>query len=157
MHIARASRNAQVVRREISLVPNDESLIARRSPLAAKRQPYRLTTNEAARRFGVPRQMLVYLCRRVPGLAERQTGAGGPQRVRYLIDPPQLGLLLAERIDIAAAAALFGVPLETLTGYDPAHLGMLLAVLPLATKPHRRGGRRPTPRTSATGAGHASP
>jgi hypothetical protein len=136
---------------------NDERLKrTARSQLADGRLPNRLTTAEAARRFGVPRQILVYLCRRFPGLADRQSGAGGPQRMRYLIDPPQLGILLEGRIDLAAAASRFNIALETLTQHDAARLGMLLAVLPLATRPHRRG-RRPTPRISATGAGHANP
>jgi hypothetical protein len=73
------------------------------------RPPNRLTTAEAARRFGQPLQKIVYLCR-TQNLAIAQPGAGGRYRIRYMIDPAQLGVVLDERIDRAAAAERFALP-----------------------------------------------
>lgn len=127
-----------------------------------KRQPatlcpeFRLTTAEAARRFDQPCRTLLEWCQRVPGLAERVSGPVQRRGFRWLIDPPTLGLLLAHRLDVEATAARFGVDADILRSYDPAHLGMLLAVLPLAPTPDERK-RRPSPRISAAEVGHATP
>jgi hypothetical protein len=125
--------------------------------LASNRPPNRLTTHEASRRFDVPRPTILDWCKRDESLAVRQHGTGGINAFRWMIDPARLGVLLAvgDRISIEKAAEQFGVPSDSLHGHDPAHLGRLLAELPLQPN-HNRRKRRPSPRTRATEAGHAS-
>jgi len=115
------------------------------------RPPNRLTIGEAPPRFDVPRPTLLDWCKQDRELAVRQPGSQRPNKFRWLIDAPRLAVLMAGRISIEKAATRFGVPSATLSGHDPARLGMLLAVLPIEPKPDKRKRQPAVPRP---GLGH---
>jgi hypothetical protein len=117
------------------------SRLIARIPTVERPPPHWLAISDAARRFGVSQWVIRGMCHAHQGLAVRWMTPHGPGLV---VDPAMLGLLLADRVDLAAAAAQCGVSVD---GLDAGKIGVLLAL-------NRR--KRPPPRhASVTEVDHA--
>lgn len=117
-----------------------------------------LSTHDAERRFGICRTSLRLLCRRHPELAVRASCTGSPTGWHWQINAAALGRLIGHRVDLDAAAFRFGVPRPTFECLRGGRLGLVLALLPLTTRPRGRPPRPrpPEPRHAVTEADHAT-
>jgi hypothetical protein len=110
---------------------------------------FALITADAERRFNIPRETIFRWWRDHPAIASTAPGGKGRSGYHLLVDPIELAIQAAAhgRLDLAAAATRFNVPAEIFAEHqdNPGRIGMLLALLPIATPTGRRRRRTDPP------------